>query len=78
MGKALKALKTWLELSAEHLEQSNDLDIVLLSYPIVFPLPPATQWPKSLLKHTSVLSTHQHWKMFQSFRKTCLAGKSLK
>lgn len=36
MGKALKALKTWLELSAEHLEQSNDLDIVLLSYPIVF------------------------------------------
>lgn len=52
MGKALKALKTWLELSAEHLEQSNDLDIVLLSYPIVFPLPPATRWPKSLLKRT--------------------------
>lgn len=68
MGKALKALKTWLELSAEHLEQSNDLDIVLLSYPIVFPLPPATWWLKSLLKHTSVPSTHQHCKMFQGFR----------
>lgn len=42
MGKALKALKTWLEPSAEHLEQSNDLDVVLLSYPVVLTLPPAT------------------------------------
>ena len=28
MGKALRALKTWPEISAEHLEQCNDLGIV--------------------------------------------------
>lgn len=31
MRKALRALKTWLETSAEHLERSNYLGIVLLS-----------------------------------------------
>lgn len=30
MGKALRALKTWPEITAEHLEQCHDLGIVLL------------------------------------------------
>lgn len=60
MGKALRALKTWPEISAEHLERSDDLGRFGYHssfFSFVFPLSPTTQWPKSLLKYTSLLFT---------------------